>query len=449
MAPNPTKLNWSGVQIGSLSGTFLFIVPLTCSAAVAFNFKTVCMNNRATLSINFFPRKRGSKPNKFTIYCRITVDGERMEFSLQKKLEEHLWNGDNKRGKGHSPYVRSLNSYLDQVYTGLHEAHRTLVLDREKITPLAIKQRYMGIWDNGRTLKDLISYHNGTMYTSIKPGTQKNYHSTERCIDQFLLEEYKVSDILLRKLNHKFIMDFEQYLRQYTPSTRSMCNNNGAMKHMERLKKMSRLAVKLGWLDRDPFRDFKLRFEKAKSEFLTGTELKLMEGKTFGKKSMERSRDIFLFACYTGLSYIDVKELTSDSFIKGMDGNDWLYLDRAKTGETLSIPLLPKARGIIDKYGGFKKIGGVRLLPVQSNQKINANLKLMARACGITKRVTFHVARHTFATTITLSNGMPIETVSKLLGHTKLKSTQIYARVVDKKVWEDMLKLREKLEGRM
>ena len=310
------------------------------------------------------------------------------------------------------------------------------------ITSAGIKARYLGEDERGKTLLDLISYHNTAMLTVLRKGTMKNYYSTERCIKDFLNEKMGVEDILLKKLNYGFIVDFEQYLRKYKPATRMGCANNGAMKHMERLKKMSRLAVKLEWLEKDPFVNFKLRLEKTERQFLTERELQLIEETTFNIPSTQRIKDLFIFACYTGLSFIDVSELKVDHLVKGMDGNDWLYTKRTKTDEPLKIPLLPKAMEIIDKYkNNASLLENGRLLPIYSNQMINRTLRDIATACGIRKKVTFHVARHTFATAITLSNGVPIETVSKLLGHTKLSTTQIYARVVEKKVGEDMQNL--------
>ena len=370
-----------------------------------------------------------------------------MEFSLQRKLEVYLWDGYRKRGRGSSSYVMSLNRYLDQVYAGLYESHRKLMLEDKNITPQTIKSEYFGEEERGSTLKELIAYHNKIMYTSLSPGTRKTYFITERCIDQFLREEYHMEDIKLKRLNYKLILDFEQYLRSYRPSTKTVCNNNGAMKHLERLKKMSRLAVNMEWLTKDPFENFKLKFEKTKMEYLSEQELKLIEGTTFRGEGVEGTKDVFLFACYTGLSYIDVKSLATDDLIRGIDGNDWLYLERTKTSVSLRIPLLPKAREIIHKYKGSPKLKDESsLLPVYSNQRMNKNLKTICGACGIRKKVTFHTARHTFATTVTLSNGVPLETVSKLLGHTKLRTTQIYARVIESKVGEDMQRLMDKLE---
>lgn len=401
------------------------------------------MLENSRLSILFFTRKHESESDALKIYARVTIDAKRAEFSLNRDLKANLWDKNSKRGKGFSKYVLSLNKYLDQVFTGLHEAHRQLLEEGKTITSSAVKARYLGEdEEEGKTLLDLITYHNTTMHTSLKPGTMKNYFITERCIKRFLKDEYHIEDIPLKKLDYRFIVDYEQYVRKYKPATRTGCTNNGAMKHLERLKKMSRLAVRLEWVDKDPFLNFKLKFKKTERQFLTEREINLIEETTFKIPSHEIIKDLFIFACYTGLSYIDVKELRANHMVVGLDGGDWLYTKRTKTDEPLKIPLLPKAKEIIDKYKEDTNIlANERLLPIYSNHMINRTLKDIAKACGIRKNLTFHVARHTFATAITLSNGVPIETVSKLLGHSKLSTTQIYAKVVEKKIGEDMQNL--------
>jgi len=400
------------------------------------------MQENSRLSVIFLTRKHEKKTEDLKIYARITVHGKRAEFSLNRSLKASLWDNNRKRGRGSSKYVLSLNKYLDQVFTQLHESHRQLIEEGKTITAAAIKMKYLGEEEDGKTLGDLIKYHNTTMHASLKAGTMKNYFITERCIKRFLKDEYNVEDILLKKLDYRFIVDFEQYIRKYKPKTRKVCSNNGAMKHMERLKKMSKLAVRMDWLDKDPFVNYKLQFKKTERQFLTERELKLIEETTFNVPSTERIKDLFVFACYTGLSYIDVKELVQDHLVKGIDGNDWLFMKRTKTDTPLKIPLLRKAKVIIEKYNAQQDIlNKNRVLPIYTNHFINRTLKDIATACSIRKNLTFHVARHTFATAITLSNGVPMETVSKLLGHTKLSTTQIYARVLEKKVGEDMQNL--------
>lgn len=407
------------------------------------------MLENSRLSVVFVVRKLTSKVDTIKVYARVTVDGKRAEFSLNRELAVSLWDEKRKRGKGHSKYVISLNKYLDQVFTGLHEAHRQLLQEDIDISSKAVKARFLKEDDRGKTLLDLITYHNNTMSTILRPGTMKNYYSSERCIKKFLTDELGIEDILLKKLNYGFIVAYEQYVRKYKPATRNNCTNNGAMKHMERIKKMSRLAVRLEWLDKDPFINYKLKFKKTERQFLTEREVKRIEGTSFKVPSNEKIKDLFIFACYTGLSYVDVEALKANHLVKGIDGNDWLYTKRTKTDEPLKIPLLPKAREIIDKYKDDPNIITCeRLLPIYSNHMINRTLKDIAESCGIHKKLTFHVARHTFATAITLSNGVPIETVSKLLGHTKLSTTQIYAKVVEKKVGEDMQNLMVHMENK-
>ncbi len=286
-----------------------------------------------------------------------------------------------------------------------------------------------------------VEYHNSNINKSLKWGTLKNYFSTEKYLKQFLQERLKTDDIYLIQLNYKFISDFENYIRTYRPrKARKTCSNNGAMKHLERLMKITNLALKMEWLEKDPFRNFKLRYIRNERDYLTERELDLIEGTSFMTVGLNRVKDVFLFSCYTGLSYIDIKELHPNQILIGIDGNQMIHTKRAKTNESVKIPLLPRAKEILDKYREEMELTS-KPLPVYSNQKTNKNLKEIAKACGIHKNITFHVARHTFATTVTLSNGVPIETVSKLLGHTKLSTTQIYARVLQKKVGEDMQNL--------
>ena len=176
------------------------------------------MLENSRLSILFFTRKHEKESDALKIYARVTIDGKRAEFSLNRDLKATLWDKNRKRGKGFSKYVLSLNKYLDQVFTGLHEAHRQLLEEDKTITSAAVKARYLGEdEEEGKTLLDLITYHNTTMHTSLKPGTMKNYFITERCIKRFLKDEYNLGDIPLKKLDYRFIVDYEQYVRKYKP----------------------------------------------------------------------------------------------------------------------------------------------------------------------------------------------------------------------------------------
>ena len=218
------------------------------------------------------------------------------------------------------------------------------------------------------------------------------------------------------------------------------------MKHLERLRKMVNLAVREEWLVKDPFIKFKLKFEKKERGFLTPDELQRIEEKEFHIDRLNQTRDIFIFSCYTGLSYAEVYDLTSDHIITGLDGKLWIQGQRRKSKEWFKVPLLPQAKAIVDTYADhpLAQANG-KVLPVYTNQKTNAYLKEIAILCEVGKNLTYHLARHTFATTVTLSNGVPIESVSKMLGHTSLRTTQVYAKVVEQKLSNDMSILEKKL----
>ena len=223
-------------------------------------------------------------------------------------------------------------------------------------------------------------------------------------------------------------------------------DTNGVLKHIIRLKKMTNLAVKLKWLNADPFQGFKMTRKRVDKDFLSEFELRAIEEKYFELDRLAIVRDIFIFSCYTGLSYVDMANLKYNNIVRGIDGENWIHTSRQKKTIPVNTPILPKAQIIINRYrNDVRAHEKGTVFPIISNQKVNSYLKEIADLCGIRKNLTFHVARHTFATTITLSNGVPIETVSKMLGHNKLSTTQIYARVLEKKVSEDMAELKRKL----
>ncbi|WP_019037771.1 site-specific integrase [Psychroflexus tropicus] len=401
------------------------------------------MPDFTTFSVLFFTRKLDSNKEELSIYARITVNGKRAEMSLKRKTSVNEWDSSKGRLRGNTPRIKTLNSYLDQVYSKLLDTQKKILDKDNLITADKVKACYQGLDQEHKTLADIVEYHNKTMKSVLKWGTLKNYHTTAKYLKEFLKEKKKTSDIYLKQINYKFITEFEMFVRSYNAKKeRKTCGNNGTMKHLERLKKMINLAIKLEWLEKNPFQNYKMRFEKNERQFLSERELKLLEETYFKSESLERVKDIFLFACYTGLSYGDLKELTKDHIVKGMDGKNWISTKREKTNESVKAPLLHKADRILKKYmEKMYELENKRLFPVLSNQKMNKYIKEVMKASKVRKHITFHSARHTFATTVTLSNGVPIETVSKLLGHTKLSTTQIYAKVLENKISDDMSSL--------
>lgn len=404
------------------------------------------MKKPDTFSVALLPLFDKERKGKTPLYLRITVNGKRSKLSLQRNFTTSLWDPKFSRLKGTSAEARQINAYLDEVLIQINQAYRELLRENKIITPKAIKARFLGEDSLEKTLLQLIQYHNFTMKEVLKPGTLKNYFGTEKYLKRFLQIEKKAEDIYLSDLNYAFIIDFEIFLRRnVAPLQSKLLSNNGVMKHLERLKKLLNLAVKLEWVPKDPFVRFTLRFERTERPFLSQNEVDQIQAHHFERETVNKIRDIFIFSCYTGLSYIDVKHLKKGNIVRGIDGSNWIYSIRRKTDQMMRIPLLAVAEGIILKYKSEMQ-NQTALLPVYSNQKTNIYLKEIATQVKINKNLTFHCARHTFATTITLSNGVPIETVSKLLGHSKLSTTQIYAKVLEKRISDDIGNLKAILE---
>lgn len=406
------------------------------------------MSTANTFGVHFILRMNKEKNGIAPIYVRISVNGARIEMSLKKKIKVSDWHPSRGMAKNSNADLKILNGFLEQVRGILAGHYQEMVMAKKLITPQVIKNMYLGIKEQENTLQSLMEYHNVHMKEVLAYGTIKNYYTTVKYLKEFLLKQFKKSDIYLSELDYQFITQFEYFLRTYEPVDHHKgMSNNGVMKHLERFRKMVRLGVKLGWLDKDPFELFKLKMHKVERGFLTGEELSKIEKKDFSVERIQYVKDLFVFACYTGMAYIDVMQLTPNNIVKGSDGNRWIDTEREKTQTPVKVPILPKAADIIEKYKDDPRaISQGALFPVISNQKLNSYLKEVADLCGIKKHLTFHLARHTFATSVTLSNGVPIETVSKMLGHTTIRTTQIYAKVVEQKVSQDMANLRNRLE---
>ena len=403
------------------------------------------MRSQDTLGLHFMPKLNQEKNGIAPLYVRITVNKKRIYLSLKRKVEVTKWDQSQSKLKGYSAEVRQLNDYINQTNRKLLEVHKQLIDEQKIISASAIKARYLGVDDIFKKLSDLLDYHKVHMKTVLKAGKLKNYTTTDKYVRKFLKVKMNVEDIYLKQINYRFITDFEYFLRTYkSKSHRPTPSNNGVMKHLERLKKLMNLAQKLEWVQKDPFAKFSLKFDRVERDYLSEEELTSLINLESDRITLNQTRDVFIFACYTGLSWIDVKNLNQEHIVKGIDSGNWIYTSREKTDTPVKIPILPVAQNLINLYSEKMK-GTDLILPVYSNQKTNKYLKVIAAKLKIKKRLTFHVARHTFATTVTLSNGVPIETVSKLLGHTKLSTTQIYARVIERKVSDDMKDLRKKL----
>ncbi|QLE01975.1 site-specific integrase [Galbibacter sp. BG1] len=405
------------------------------------------MQNQHSFSITFWINASRAKNDKAELYLRITVNQRRANISLKQKVPLQLWNSQKSRLKGSSPSSVSLNRYISDVHHKVLEIYRSLDREDKVITAKLIKSKFVGLEDRNKTLGDLMAYHNEKMKDRLNVNTLRHYKTSQRYLSEFVNKEYNKCDYFLKNLDYSFIVSFESFLRSYYSGhhVKNM-SNNVVMKHLQRLRKMVTMSYHMEWISKDPFVKFKTRLEKRERPFLTVLELKAIEDLNIQIPRLLTVRDLFVFSCYTGLSYIDIINLKHENIRIGSDKNLWIYAIRTKSKTALKIPILNKAEVLISKYKK-NNLNSDFVFPKYSNQKLNSYLKEIADLCQIEKSLTFHVARHTFATTITLSNGVPIETVSKLLGHTKLATTQIYAKVLEHKISKDMELLKVKLKS--
>lgn len=403
------------------------------------------MGNYNSFGILFYLRKeKKNKKGLAPIFVRITYNGKRAESSINRKVDPTRWDKNAGYVSGTKEDARSINSHIDSLRNRIHDIKRDMLDHNEFITATILRNRLNGIDQRQKTILEIFRLHNKNMKElegkTFALATVKKYETTYKHLKEFLIQEYKVDDLYLTQLNFELITSFEKYLK----ITRN-CNHNSTIKYIKNFKKIVHQALENDWLDKDPFLKYKSKFEESTIEFLSEAELFEIENKEITIPRLDIVRDIFVFSCYTGYAYVDVEKLTADHIVFGIDGEKWIYTFREKTRVKSNVPLLPKALEIIEKYKDHPEaIFKNRLFPVPSNQKINAYLKEIATICGIKKTLTFHIARHTYATTILLTNGVPIETASNLMGHKSIRSTQGYAKVVEKKVSEDMAPLRNK-----
>ncbi|SEJ60956.1 Site-specific recombinase XerD [Dyadobacter sp. SG02] len=401
---------------------------------------------KTKLSLLFYLKKpRNYQTGPMPIYLRITVESKRSELATGRECDPKTWNTGAGRVLGNKEAVKSLNAYLGNLEQQFLDAHASLIRQGELATAESIKNKFLGIGPKQRMLMAVIVEHNRRMHSLVGQeyaiGTFKRYEVLRRHTESFLKANFNTTDFDISRIDFAFIADYEFHLR----SIRKM-GNNAVVKHMKMFRKIVNICLGNGWMNLDPYLNFKGKFKKVDKAILTKEELALLAEKQFASDRLTQVRDTFLFCCYTGLAYSDIQSLERSDIARGIDGDQWIFTQRTKTNVKSHIPLLPEALAIIARYEDDPICESRGLvLPVPSNQKMNDYLKEIAVVCGIDKVLTSHVARHTFATTITLQNGVPIESVSKMLGHTNIRTTQIYAKILDLKVSEDM----QALKGRM
>lgn len=395
---------------------------------------------KSTFRILFYLKKGAEKKNgEVTIMARITIDGKLCQFSTKQSVLPENWNV--KAGKAKGKNAHEINSVLNNIRASITTIYNNLLQRDNYVTAEKVKNEFLGHSEGCETILHFFQKHNEDVKKLVgvtkSAATYQKYEVARKHLTDFIQSRYHVSDIAIRELTPSFIFDYELYLL-----TAGKCGRNTAAKFLQFLKRLVTMAHDNGIIQRDVFSNFRIRTEQVDRGYLTEEEIKVILQKEMVSERLEHVRDLFIFSCFTGLAYIDVAGLTQKNIRESFDGNLWIMTKRQKTGVNVNVPLLDIPKMILEKYRG--KLDNGKILPVISNQKLNTYLKEIADICGIKKNLTFHLARHTFATTTTLAKGVPIETVSKMLGHTNITTTQIYARITNAKISSDMQGLSQK-----
>ena len=399
---------------------------------------------RSSFSILFFIRESKARKNgNVPIEVMITVNGERNSFSTGKQIAIEKWDKTKQQVKGKDQETQNLNNYLKAIKAKLYQKEAELLERGFIITAQILYDAYFDKVESlkERSLFEVFEEHNQEQEKLVGNGVSKATHwvsvYTIRLLREFVQQKYKREDLYLRELNLNFIQSFHSFLR----IDKGMAQNSST-KHLKLLKKIRNLSVANSYMAFNPFSTYKVEREPVDIDFLDEEELRKIINFDTPLPRLERAKDMFLFGCFTGLSYIDIKTLTPEHFEKDNTGRIWIKKRRVKTGVLSRIPLLPIAKLILDKYKG-----GEKLLPIQDPADINKYLKDIAILCGINKRICFHTSRHTFASTVTLANNISLEVVSKMLGHTNTRMTAHYAKLIDKCIGEQMDKLMDTFTG--
>lgn len=409
------------------------------------------MKKQETYAVRFVARKsKSTKNEKSPLSVRVTVNAQRVEMALGWYVTESIWDEKMQKCKGSTREAKGINGFIDATIFRLTDIRQRLIIEGKEVTADFIKARYKGLPDpdeiKNPTILELYDEHNQKFLELI--GTNKHSDSTYKRhltsrghTEKFIQKVYGKADLSFEFVDFKFLNNYEHYLKAVRK-----CNHNSTMKYIKNVGKIINLAFAEGYLERNPFTKFKLSYETVKRDPLTEKEIQRIIDLDVDER-LERVKDCFIFSVYSGIPFGDLETLTMDDIYEDKESNLWISKSRNKTEVEFLTPVLPIPLKLIKKYESHpkRKIQNL-VLPVITNQRYNAYLKEIATLAGIKKNLTTHLARHTFATTVTLNNGIPIEIVSKMLGHRDIKTTQIYAQVQQKAILFSMKKLMDNKE---
>ena len=394
----------------------------------------------------FYIKKTEAKADGICpIMGRISIGKTMAQFSTKQTTAVSLWDTRANRMSGKSTTAVAVNRALDKLSVSINSHYQKLIQLNGSATANEVKNAFQGVASAQHTLVKYYQNHNQEFFKRVgvnrEKSTAQQYEISLNHLIRFLRKKYNISDVPFTKLDLSFIDAYDFYLRvelQLKPNTIL-----GIVRHV---RKMIKLAIAEGIIYRDPFEGYEPERPKAEQKYLTREELDRLMKTQLDHPSRYLTRDMFLFSVFTGLAYRDVCNLTPKHIIRADDGVLWIRTTRQKTGTPCDIPLLEIPKQIIEKYKGVAKDG--KLLPMLSCGRLNKNLKVIAKLCNIDRKLIYHAGRHTYATEICLSQGVPIESVSRMLGHRDLRSTQIYAKITEHKIAEDMQRAESRIEDK-
>jgi len=400
----------------------------------------------SSFGMTFFLKTSAKSTSERYVYLRITVDGVPKETSTKRKWDVMRWEQKTGRATGNKEDARTLNFFLNSLERKVHEYRNELSDKRQPITSKKLIDFCLGRNGGKANIVEEFQLHNDQMMALVNVGeyalgTHTRFEIAKKHLKEFLRFKYNVEDMEFRELNFEFVKDYEFYLK-----TVKNIGHNTALKYITNFRKIILLAIDKEIIIKDPFKRFKSKKIKVVKKPLSRQELYALESHTFSTPRLSAVRDVFVFQCYTGLAYIDAFNLKTYDIKQGVDDERWIITERQKTGSPINIPLLPKAIEIMERYKDHPLcLKRNSVLPVTSNQKMNAYLKEIADLCGIRSILNTHKARRTFGSTVTLNNDVPIHVVKEMLGHQSVKQTETYAITEQLSIGREMKHLQDRL----
>lgn len=403
---------------------------------------------RTTFSVLFFIRRtRLNKHGEAPVEMRITINGTRIDSALKRSVPPQYWNTAKGQAMPKTRECKELNAYMDTVKLRLMTLQREMELDGEHITPKSLLNKFLGVANEKPqyTILGVFREHNDKCAKlsgiDMSAATVERYETSYKHTAEFIKQTYHVDDMDINSVDHRFITDYEFYLK-----TERACSHNTATKYLKNFKKITRIALANEYMAKDPFVNIKFRHNEVDRDFLEDHELKRIIDKKFSIERLEQVKDLFLVLCFTGLAFSDLKGLRDEHIFTDNNGAKWIRKKRQKTKNMCNIPLLEIPLTIFEKYKDHPCRVKGELMPVASNQKVNAYIKEIMDICGIQKAISSHTGRHTFSTTVALANGVSIESIAKMLGHSNTNMTRHYAKVLDRTIMNEMSNVADKFQ---